>query len=158
MDKKTLIRKLDDGIASLRGLLGENEGSALKTIASSAKQGLDSLKEAFEHNEKAQKAVDGIKKQCQELEEAITKGDKKLSAKLLSTAEKKLSAYKKKFESEPKEKAAPKPAKPAKRTVTAQKAAKSPAKIPAETAKPAAKPKKASPAGKTNAKPAKKQS
>ena len=55
MDEKDLLKKLDGGVSSLRGILQENDGSTLKAIAVSANQGLKSLKEAFAHSEKAQK-------------------------------------------------------------------------------------------------------
>jgi hypothetical protein len=135
MDKKTLLKKLDDGVSSLRGILQENDGSTLKAIAASANQGFKSLKEAFEHSEKAQKAMAEIKKQCADLEEAVKKGDKKLSAKLLAVAERKILKYKEKFTDQ--ESPAPKPKQPAK---PARKA-------PAKTASVAAKTKKSTPAG-----------
>ena len=118
MDKKTLLNKLDDGVSSLRGILQKNDGSTLKAIATSANQGFKSLKEAFEHSEKAQKAMAEIKKQCTDLEEAIKKGDKKLSSKLLAAAERSILKYKEKFADPNVSAAKPKqPAKPARKPV-----------------------------------------
>jgi len=154
MDKQALIRKLDEGVTFLRDVIQDNDGSTLKALAASAKQGFDGLKNAFEHNEKAQKAVAEIKQHMEEMEEAIKKGDKKLSAKLLAAAEKKIQKYKEKFNDE----AAVTP--PGKKTAGAKKATKTgptakatkPTKSPApKTAKTPAKSKSAS----TSAKPAK---
>ena len=97
MDKKTLVTKLDDGISTLREILQENDGSSIKALTASAGQGFRTLKTAFAQNEKAQRAVAEIKKQLDGLEEAIKKGDKRLSAKLLVAAEKKIQKYKAKF-------------------------------------------------------------
>lgn len=98
MDKESIIRKLDEGVDALRGLLAENEGSTLKTIASSAKQSFNSLKATFKENEKAQTAIAEIKTHLDELEKSIKAGDKKLSAKLLTAAEKKIRKYREKHE------------------------------------------------------------
>ena len=96
MDKKKFIEVLEDSVSSIRGILQENEGSTLKAIATSANQGFKTLKTAFKQNEKAQSAVAEIKKHLEEVEKAVEKGDKKLSAKLLAAAEKKIKKYKEK--------------------------------------------------------------
>lgn len=166
MDKESIMRKLDEGVGALRGLLAENEGSTLKTIASSAKQGFDSLKATFKENEQVQKAVVEIKAHLDELEKSIKAGDKKLSAKLLGAAEKKIKKYKKKYEgktADAKAKPAGK-AQPASKAITGTKpkttaraAAKTTAKAgekPAAKHKAAAKP--AAPKAGTDAKAPKK--
>lgn len=138
MDKKTLFRKLDEGVSALRNLLAENEGSTLKTIVSSAKQGVADLKSALDGNEKAQKAIAEIKAHVEELEESIKAGDKKLSAKILAAAETKLKQYQKKYEKEPGKKTDGKAAaKPVKITAAKPKAAARTAK-PGTTGKTAA--------------------
>ena len=96
MNKETLIKKLEDGVTSLRDVLDKHDGSTLQAIGASAKQGFDSLKSAFDQNETAQKAVSEIKKHVDDLETAIRSGDKELSGKLLSAAEKKIQEYKEK--------------------------------------------------------------
>lgn len=97
MNTDKLLGKLEDGIASLRQAIEENDGSALKTLKTSAKQGFENVKEAFTQNEKAQKAVADIKKHVDDLEEAVKKGDKELSSKVLNAAEKKIKEYKEKY-------------------------------------------------------------
>lgn len=97
MNTEKLLGKLEDGIASLRQAIDENDGSALKTLKTSAKQGFENVKDAFIQNEKAQKAVTDIKKHIDDLEEAVKNGDRELSAKVLSAAEKKIKEYKEKY-------------------------------------------------------------
>ncbi|CAK7057330.1 MAG: hypothetical protein DELT_01291 [Desulfovibrio sp.] len=110
MNKQTLLAKLEDGVTSLRQMLEENDGSTLKTLKSSAKQGFESMKDAFTQNEKAQKAVADIKKHMEDFEQAVKNGDKDLSAKILDAAEKKIKEYKEKYckDEEPKQVESPK--------------------------------------------------
>lgn len=96
MSTGKLLEKLEGGIASLRQSLEENEGSTLKTLKTSAMQGIENVKDAFSQNEKAQNVVNDIRKHIDDLEEAVKKEDRKLSDKLLSAAEKKLKEYKEK--------------------------------------------------------------
>ncbi|MCC8193202.1 MAG: hypothetical protein LIP28_00945 [Deltaproteobacteria bacterium] len=153
MDKKDFIKKLDDGVSSLRDVLRENDGSTLKAIASSANQGFRMLKSAFAQNEKAQKAMSEIKKQFDEVEKAVKKGDRKLSAKLLAAVEKKIKSYKEKFDSPdtPKTGAGKEKAKPVKALPAAKTSAKP--KKPATAAKTASAKKASSAKAKTAAKP-----
>lgn len=157
MDKKSILQALDEGVGSLRGLLAENDGSTLKTIATSTKQGFNSLKAAFKENENAQKAMAEIKKHLDDLEDSVKKGDKKLSAKFLAAAEKKIRQCKKKYEKDS-------PSKPETKTKadSAKKPAKAPAKPkadakakPAEKARPAAKAPAKKPAAQASAPKAK---
>ncbi len=140
MDKHSLLRKLDEGVSSFRGLLAENDGSTLKAIAASAKQGFDSLKAAFDQNEKAQKAMAEIKKQMQDLEKSIRAGDKKLSATILATVEKKIRQYKEKYAEDKPAATAPEKSITAAAGTTGTSAAKKPAaaKSTGKAAKPAA--------------------
>lgn len=103
MDRLTLIRKLEEGIASMREQLDQNDGSALAALAGGVKtgfqrlqNGFDSLKADIMDNEKAQKTLDSFKGHMDDFEKAVKEGDKKLSAKLLALMEKAVSDLKEK--------------------------------------------------------------
>ena len=162
MNKETLVRKMEEGVSSVRDLLKQNDGSTIQTISNSVKHGFDSLKTTFTQNERAQKAVTEIRAKFDDLEEAVISGDKELSDKLLKTVEKKIKEYKARKEAARKSKKvielppattdAKKAAKPkaaaAKKPAAAKKAA--PAKAAPAAKKPAAA-KKAAPAKKAAA-------
>lgn len=94
MNKEALVRKMEEGVASVRDLLKQNNGSTLQAISNSVKHGFDSLKTAFTQNELAQKAVTEIRAKFDDLEKAVISGDKELSDKLLKAVEKKIKEYK----------------------------------------------------------------
>jgi len=173
MNKETLVRKMEEGVASVRDLLKQNNGSTIRAISNSVKHGFDSLKTAFTQNERAQKAVTEIRAKFDDLEKAVISGDKELSDKLLKTVEKKIKEYKarknaarkseKVIELPPaakdvKKAAAAKKVAPAKKAATAQKptastkaapSKKAPAAPKAPPAKKAAAPKAGSAAKKS---------
>lgn len=94
MNRQKLFQKLEEGVFSLRRAIEENDGSTLKMLQTSARQGLKSVKDTFAQNEKSQKAVAEIKKHLEDFEQAVKNGDRKLSAKFLAAAEKKIEKYK----------------------------------------------------------------
>ena len=103
MNKETLIRKMEEGVAALREQLANNDGSALSALASNAKAGYAALKVAVMGNEKARHALDSLKEHLDSLEKAVVAGDKKMSAKAVEVLEKALNDLKeKKDDGEPK--------------------------------------------------------
>ena len=96
MNKESIIRKAEDVVGSLREALQQNEGSTLATLASTVKQRFDSVRDTIARSDKAQKVGAELKKQFDEVEAAIHKGDKKLTAKLLDAVEKKIKKHKEK--------------------------------------------------------------
>lgn len=96
MNKESLVRKMEEGVASIRGLLNQNDGSTIQTISSTMRHGFESLKTVFVQNDRAQKAVTEIKSKFEELENAVIAGDKELSKRLLDAVEKKIAEYKNK--------------------------------------------------------------
>lgn len=96
MKKEELLAKLEEGTASLRAVVEQHDGSAIKAVAETVRQGFDSVKSHFERSETAQKAFAEVKKHYDELGDAVEKGDKKLTAKLLASIEDKIAEYRKK--------------------------------------------------------------
>lgn len=94
MNKETLIRKLEEGVAALREQLEKNDGSALSALASNAKAGYATLKIAVMGNEKARNALESLKGHLDSLEKAVVAGDKKMSAKAVDVLEKALADLK----------------------------------------------------------------
>lgn len=103
MDKEKLVKKLEDGVSALREQLEKNEGSALAAVASNARAGFESLRSGFEslkteimEKEAAKKAAESIKGHLEDLENAVKKGDKKMSAKAVELMEKAIKELKEK--------------------------------------------------------------
>lgn len=94
MNKESLVQKMEEGVASVRGFLEQNDGSAIQAISSTVKHGFESLKTLFVQNDRAQKAVSEIKAKFEELENAVISGDKELSGRILDAVEKKIVEYK----------------------------------------------------------------
>lgn len=100
MNKTDLFKKLEDAINSFKQEVEKNDGSTLSTIGNTISSGIDSLVGAISSNSKAQKVVDKFNKHMNELEEAIIKGDKKISATAISAIQKGMQELKKKFTDE----------------------------------------------------------
>lgn len=94
MNKDVLIAKLEEGTSTLRTVLRQHDGSTIKVLSETIRQGVDNLKTAFSQNETAQKAITEMKKYYDELGTAVERGDKELTDKLLTSIEKKLAEYK----------------------------------------------------------------
>ena len=88
MNRSQLVSKLEDTVRTLKEQLDKNDGSGLSAMAVGAKAGFDSLKGMIASNEKARIALDSAKIQALKLEEAIRKGDKKVSARAVDMMEK----------------------------------------------------------------------
>lgn len=88
MNKKKLIQKFEDGVIALRAQLAKNDGSSLSAMSSQIKSGYESLKAELADNEKARRVRESINEHMGNLEKAIHKGDKKLSAGILELLEK----------------------------------------------------------------------
>lgn len=138
MNKETLVRKMEEGVTSVRDLLNENDGSTIQAINKTVKQGFKSLKVGFTENERAQAAMAELKSKFEELEEAVISGDKKLSGKILAAVEKRINKFKAKESSSEKKKT---PALPAGEKETKKK----PTRAKKTTAKKSAAPKTANP-------------
>lgn len=96
MNKDSLVQKMEEGVASIRGFLDQNDGSTIQAISSTVRHGFESLKTHFVQNDRAQKAISEIKTKFEDLENAVISGDKELSRRLLDAVEKKISEYKNK--------------------------------------------------------------
>ena len=94
MNKDSIIQKVDEVVGNLREALRQNDGSTLSALASGVKQGFENARTAVYQNEKAQKALVELKKQLDEVEAAVHKGDKKLTSRLLDAIEGKIKKYK----------------------------------------------------------------
>lgn len=94
MNKDTVIRKLEESLASLREALEKNEGSTLQTLAAGMKSVLDTAKTHVLQNDKTKKILSESKKYLGEFEKSVKSGDQKLSASLLDRAQKWLDEYK----------------------------------------------------------------
>ena len=97
MSKTDLIKKLEDAINAFKLEVEKNDGSTIATIGSTISSGVDSLVEAVSNNKKAQVVVDKFKKQMGDLEEAVIKGDRKISSTAFSTMQKGLQELRKKL-------------------------------------------------------------
>ena len=97
MSKTDLIKKLEDAINAFKLEVEKNDGSTIATIGSTIGSGVDSLVEAVSNNKKAQVVVDKFKKQMGELEEAVIKGDRKISSTAFSAMQKGLQELRKKL-------------------------------------------------------------
>ena len=97
MSKTDLIKKLEDAINAFKLEVEKNDGSTIATIGSTISSGVDSLVEAVSNNKKAQVVVDKFKKQMGELEEAVIKGDRKISSTAFSAMQKGLQELRKKL-------------------------------------------------------------
>ena len=94
MKKETVIAKLEEGTAALRAVIEQHDGSTIKAITDTIKQGVESMRGAFAQNETAQKAFGEMRKHYDELSGAVEKGDKELTDKLLTAIENKIAEYK----------------------------------------------------------------
>ncbi len=97
MSKTDLIKKLEDAINAFKLEVEKNDGSTIATIGSTIGSGVDSLVEAVSSNKKAQVVVDKFKKQMGDLEEAVIKGDRKISSTAFSAMQKGLQELRKKL-------------------------------------------------------------
>lgn len=97
MSKTDLIKKLEDAINAFKLEVEKNDGSTIATIGSTIGSGVDSLVEAVSNNKKAQVVVDKFKKQMGDLEEAVIKGDRKISSTAFSAMQKGLQELRKKL-------------------------------------------------------------
>ena len=97
MSKTDLIKKLEDAINAFKLEVEKNDGSTIATIGSTISSGVDSLVEAVSNNKKAQVVVDKFKKQMGDLEEAVIKGDRKISSTAFSAMQKGLQELRKKL-------------------------------------------------------------
>ena len=100
MSKTDLIKKLEDAINAFKLEVEKNDGSTLATIGSTISSGIDSLVEAVSSNKKAQVVADKFRKQMGDLEEAVIKGDRKISSTALSAMQKGLQELRKKLDDE----------------------------------------------------------
>ncbi|MDL2307262.1 hypothetical protein LJC48_04455 [Desulfovibrio sp. OttesenSCG-928-C06] len=96
MKKEELLNKLEGLVTGMREELDKHEGSTLQTISASMKSGYDGVKSAISGNEKAQKFLDNMKNNFDELTKTVKAGDQKLSAKTLAALEKLIHEYKEK--------------------------------------------------------------
>lgn len=96
MDKKKLIKKFEDAVLALRAQLTKNDGSSLSAVSSQIKSGYESLRSELVGNEKAQRMRESLNDHMDNLEKAIHKGDKKLSAGILDLLEKTVKELKEK--------------------------------------------------------------
>lgn len=97
MNKTDLIKKLEDAINSFKQEVEKNEGSTLATIGNTISSGIDSLVEALSSSKKAQILSEKFNKHMNELEDAIIRGDKKISATAMSALQKGVQEIKKKL-------------------------------------------------------------
>lgn len=88
MSKSDLLNKLEDAISALREEVEKNEGSTIATIGNTIGSGIESLREGIMGNKNAQKVMESLKKHMGDLEGAIIKSDKKLSAKAMDAMQK----------------------------------------------------------------------
>lgn len=98
MKKEDLLAKLEEGAATLRAAVEQHDGSSLKTITETVKHGFESVKDHFGQSETAQKALTEMKKHYDDLGDAVGKGDRKLTAKILGVIESKIAECKEKKE------------------------------------------------------------
>jgi len=97
MNKSDLIKKLEDAINSFKQEIERNEGSTLATIGSTLSSGIDSLVETLSNSKRAQIFSDKFNKHMNEFEDAIIKGDRKISTTAMSALQKGVRELKKKF-------------------------------------------------------------
>ncbi len=97
MNKSDLIKKLEDAVNSFKQEVDKNDGSTLATVANSIGSRVDNLVDAISSNKKAQKFGERVKRHWGELEDAIIKGDKKISASAMSAVQKGIYELKKKM-------------------------------------------------------------
>ena len=101
MDKTALIRKMEEFVKSYREQLHEHEGSTLTAVSTNAKRlfegarkTLADARQAIMENEKAQSGLESLKEYMEKLEDAVKRGDKKMSAKTLEMMEEALHKFK----------------------------------------------------------------
>ena len=97
MNKIELIKKLEDAVNSLKQEIDRNDGSTLAAIGNNIGSCIDGIVDEISNSKKAQRLGDSIKKHWSGLEEAIVKGDRKISASALSVVQKGIHELKKKL-------------------------------------------------------------
>lgn len=92
---KKFMEKFEGAVSSMRESLEKNDGSTIQAVWNNLRGGLGSIKGRFSESERAKTLLNDIKKLGEDLAAAIKAGDKKLSAKILDTLEKKIKEYRK---------------------------------------------------------------
>lgn len=86
--KELLIRKMEDLLAAYREETEKHEGSTLSTVGKNAKAGLEKVKAGIKGNATAQKAFEKFGAAMETFEEALKKGDRRVTAGSLHMMEK----------------------------------------------------------------------
>lgn len=100
MRKAEFIKKIEGGINSFKQEVEKNDGSTLATIGNTIRSAFDSLVETISSNKNAQKATETVKKHLGDLEDAIIKGDKKISSSAMNAMQKAFNGLKDKIHEE----------------------------------------------------------
>ena len=90
MNKNDLLVKMEKYVQTYRAQLEKNDGLTMSVLSSQASIGLKAITNAVKSNEHTAKALQTLREGMDKLEEAVKKGDRKVSAKALDLMEKAL--------------------------------------------------------------------